>query len=76
MDCNLPIPVSSLRVEPEIGTPHFGGVEQFDIKAAAEIGMAFWSDDTDKPDRTAMVSDDQTEQVFREGTRLRAQLGR
>ena len=45
------------------------------VKAAAEIGMAFWSDDTDKLDRTAMVSDDQTERVFREGTRLRAQLG-
>ena len=45
------------------------------VKAAAEIGMAFWGDDTDKLDRTAMVSDDQTERVFREGTRLRAQLG-
>jgi 2-hydroxychromene-2-carboxylate isomerase len=44
-------------------------------KAAAEIGEAFWSDDTDKLDRTAMVSDDQTERVFREGTRLRGQLG-
>jgi 2-hydroxychromene-2-carboxylate isomerase len=45
------------------------------LKAAAEIGAAYWSDDTDKLDRTAMVSDDQTERVFREGTRLRAQLG-
>ena len=44
-------------------------------KAAAEIGEAYWSDDTDKLDRTAMVSDDQTERVFREGTRLRATLG-
>ena len=45
------------------------------VKAAAEIGAAYWSDDTDKLDRTAMVSDDQTERVFIEGTRLRAQLG-
>ncbi len=45
------------------------------VKAAAEIGAAYWSDDTDKLDRTAMVSDDQTERVFVEGTRLRAQLG-
>ena len=45
------------------------------VKAAAEIGMAYWSDDTDKLDRTAMVSDDQTERVFVEGTRLRGQLG-
>jgi 2-hydroxychromene-2-carboxylate isomerase len=45
------------------------------VKAAAEIGTAYWSDDTDKLDRTAMVSDDQTARVFREGTRLRAQLG-
>jgi 2-hydroxychromene-2-carboxylate isomerase len=45
------------------------------IKAAAEIGAAYWSDDTDKLDRTAMVSDDQTERVFLEGTRMRAQLG-
>ncbi|MCH1542554.1 MAG: DsbA family protein [Alphaproteobacteria bacterium] len=45
------------------------------LKAAVEIGDAFWSDDTDKLDRMAMVSDDQTERVFREGTRLRMQLG-
>ena len=45
------------------------------VKAAGEIGAAYWSDDTDKLDRTAMVSDDQTERVFLEGTRLRAQLG-
>lgn len=45
------------------------------VKAACEIGAAYWSDDTDKLDRTAMVSDDQTERVFTEGTKLRSQLG-
>ena len=45
------------------------------VNSAAEIGAAYWSDDTDKLDRTAMVSEDQTERVFIEGTRLRANLG-
>lgn len=45
------------------------------VKAAAEIGTAYWNDDTDQLDRTAMVSDDQTEHIFTEGTKLRAQLG-
>ena len=44
-------------------------------KVAADIGAAFWADDTDKLDRQAMVSPDQTEKIFREGTKLRESLG-
>ncbi len=44
-------------------------------KVAAEIGDAYWNDDTDRLDRIAMVSEDQTDRIFREGTKLRAQLG-
>lgn len=43
--------------------------------AAAEIGKAFWADDTDKLDRTAMVSPEQTEKVFAEGEKKRDALG-
>lgn len=45
------------------------------IKVAAEIGDAYWKDDTDRLDRIAMVSDDQTERMFNDGTKTRAQLG-
>ena len=45
------------------------------VKVAAEIGDAYWRDNTDRLDRIAMVSDDQTERIFREGTKLRDQLG-
>ncbi len=43
--------------------------------AAADIGEAFWADNTDALGRIAMVSDEQTEMVFREGTKLRDSLG-
>ncbi len=43
-------------------------------KAAAEIGEAFWADDTDALNRMAMVSEEKTEQVFQEGTKLRESL--
>ena len=43
--------------------------------AAAEIGKAFWADNTDKLDRTAMVSPDQTEKVFAAGEKKRDALG-
>lgn len=43
--------------------------------AAAEIGKHFWDDNTDKLDRTAMVSDDQTEKVFAAGEKMRDALG-
>lgn len=44
-------------------------------KAATEIGEAFWADNTDKLDRTAMVSDEQTEAVFAAGEKKRDALG-
>ena len=43
-------------------------------KAAVEIGEAFWADDTDALDRLAMVSEEKTGQVFRDGTKLRDSL--
>lgn len=43
--------------------------------AAAEIGAAFWADNTDKLDRTAMVSPDQTEKIFVAGEKKRDALG-
>lgn len=43
-------------------------------QAAIEIGKAFWADDTTALDRMAMVSEEKTEQVFQEGTKLRDSL--
>ena len=43
--------------------------------AAFEIGKAFWADNTDKLDRTAMVSPDQTEKIFAAGVKKRDALG-
>jgi len=43
-------------------------------QAAIEIGKAFWADDTTALDRIAMVSEEKTEQVFQEGTKLRDSL--
>jgi 2-hydroxychromene-2-carboxylate isomerase len=44
-------------------------------QVAASIGEAFWQDNTDKLDRTAMVSDEKTASEFRLGTKLRDTLG-
>lgn len=43
--------------------------------AAAEISAHFWADNTEKLDRTAMVSQDQTEKVFAAGEKKRDALG-
>lgn len=45
------------------------------VVAAAEIGKHFWNDNTEKLDRTAMVSPDQTESVFAAGEKKRDALG-
>ena len=45
------------------------------IKVAADIGAAFWQDNTDKLDRMAMVSDDKTAAEYRKGTKMRESLG-
>ncbi len=43
-------------------------------KVAAEIGRAYWADDTDRLDRMAMVSEEKTADEFSEGTKLRESL--
>lgn len=45
------------------------------VVAAEQIGAAYWADDTDRLDRTAMVSDDQTEKIFAAGVKKREALG-